>query len=117
MKAPGRQFIISSVGASRMADQAFPPGPRAGDRHTAFFADPMIDHLLRAVVTLTMEVSVTRERVRTLEALLAESGSLDRANADDHVPDDEEAAYRARQRSKLIDDILGPMVSRLSKPG
>jgi peptidoglycan hydrolase-like protein with peptidoglycan-binding domain len=97
-----------------MTDPAFPPGPRPGDRHTAFFADPMIDHLLRAVVTLTMEVSVTRERVRTLEALLAETG-FDPARADNYVPDDAEAAHRARQRSKLIDDILGPMVSRLSK--
>lgn len=99
-----------------MTDPAFPPGPRPGERHTAFFADPMIDHLLRAVVTLTMEVSVTRERVRTLEALLARTGSLDPAVADQHEPDDAEAAYRAGQRNKLIEEILGPMVSRLSKP-
>ena len=98
-----------------MTDPAFPPGPRPGDRHTAFFADPMIDHLLRAVVTLTMELSVTRERLRTLEALLAETGGHDVARADSHVPDDAESSYRARQRSKLIDDILGPMVSRLSQ--
>ena len=76
----------------------------------------MIDHLLRAVVTLTMEVSATRERLRTLEALLAENGGVDTARADSYVPDDAETAYRARQRSKLIDDILGPMVDRLSKP-
>jgi hypothetical protein len=93
----------------------FPAGPRPGERDTAFFADPMIDHLLRAVVTLTMELSVTRERMRTLEALLAESGTTAPGAADRHEPDNAEAALRARQRSKLIEDILGPMVSRLSR--
>ena len=75
----------------------------------------MIDHLLRAVVTLTMEASVTRERVRTLEALLVESGALKPGAADDHRPDNAETAERGRQRMKLIDDILGPMASRLGK--
>lgn len=100
-----------------MADATFPPGPRPGERHTAFFADPMIDHLLRAVVTLTMEVSVTRERVRTLEALLAESVGFDPAEAERFVPGEAEAAYRAQQRNKLIEEILGPMVSRLASTG
>jgi hypothetical protein len=96
---------------------AFPAGPKPGDRDTAFFADPMIDHLLRAVVSLTMEVSVTRERLRTLEELLAESGALAQGRADSFEPDTAEAAHRAGQRGKLIADILGPIVSRLSQDG
>ncbi len=92
-----------------------PAGPRPGERDTAFFPDPMIDHLLRAVVTLAMEVSVSRERVQALEALLAERGLLDPCAVDQHLPDDEEASRRARQRNKLIEDVLGPMVSRLAK--
>ncbi|MBC7522203.1 MAG: hypothetical protein H7268_14070 [Sandarakinorhabdus sp.] len=101
-----------------MADTAaFPAGPRPGERDTAFFKDPMIDHLLRAIVTLTMEVSVTRERVRTLEVLLAQGGAIDPAQADQYEPGSEEAADRARQRSKLTEEILGPIVSRLSRDG
>jgi hypothetical protein len=92
-----------------------PAGPKPGERDTAFFTDPMIDHLLRAIVTLTMEASVTRERLRTLESLLVESGGLRPGAADNHVPDTAETADRARLRMKLIDDILGPMASRLAK--
>ena len=94
---------------------AFPAGPRPGERDTAFFKDPMIDHLLRAIVTLTMEVSVTRERMRTLEELLAQGGAIGRGQADQYEPGSEEAADRGRQRSKLIEEILGPIVSRLSR--
>jgi hypothetical protein len=96
---------------------AFPAGPKPGERDTAFFKDPMIDHLLRAIVTLTMEVSVTRERLRTLEALLAQGGAIESGQADGYEPGSEEAADRARQRSKLIEEILGPIVSRLSRDG
>lgn len=92
-----------------------PAGPRPGPRDTSFFDDPMVDHLLRAVVTLTMELSVTRERMRTLELLLAESGTLVPGHVDDYAPEHEEAAARAQSRAKLIDDILGPMVSRLGQ--
>jgi len=95
--------------------QEFPAGPRPAERDTGFFQDPMIDHLLRAVVTLAMEVSVSRERVQTLEALLAARGLLDAASVDQHVPGEKEAIRRATQRSRLIEDILGPMVSRLSR--
>ncbi len=97
------------------SETRFPAGPKPGERDTAFFKDPMTDHLLRAVVTLAMETSVTRERLRTLEALLEKAGSLEAGNADNYQPDAAEAAYRAGQRSKLIDDILGPIVSRLAR--
>ena len=51
-----------------------PAGPRPGDRHVGFFDDPITDHLLRAVVTLASELSVTRDRLATVETLLAQAG-------------------------------------------
>lgn len=102
---------------SASLEPALPAGPKPGERDTAFFPDPMIDHLLRAVVTLTMEVSVNRERVRTLETLLAQCSDFDPAKADAYEPNAEEAARRAQQRDKIIGDILGPMVNRLSRDG
>lgn len=95
---------------------AFPAGPKAGERDTAFFDDPMIDHVLRAIITLAMEVSVSRERVRTLEALLFESGVITSDAANNFKPDSAEAKLRAEDRDKLITDILGPIVTRLSRP-
>jgi len=92
-----------------------PAGPRPGPRDTAFFEDPMIDYLLRAVVTLTQELSVTRDRLRSLEAMMAEAGQLDR-HALDHrnVPAGEERE-RIAARARLVSDVLGPMVSRLAE--
>ena len=99
-----------------MTSTNLPTGPRPGPQDTAFFDDPMIDHLLRAVGTLTMELSVTRDRLRSPEALMAESGQLAPAALNTrNVPAPEEL-QRVEARTKLVTDVLGPMVSRLSQP-
>jgi hypothetical protein len=92
----------------------FPAGPRPAPRDTSFFSDPMIDHLLRAVVSLTMELSVTRDRLQSVETALEALTDFERAKIDalQLAPDVEQA--RARQRRALIEEILGPMVSRLA---
>ncbi|WP_439534113.1 hypothetical protein [Polymorphobacter sp.] len=94
--------------------ETFPTGPRPGERDTSFFVDPMIDHLLRAVVTLTQELSVTRERLQTLELSLESLTTIDRTRLDAFTPPPEIDQQRAQQRRALIDSILGPMVSRLA---
>ncbi len=93
----------------------FPQGPRAGERHTTFFDDPMKEHLLRGLITVSMELSVTRERVATLEALLAETGVIAAGQADAYQPAAEDAAARSGQREKLIESVLGPLLESLSK--
>jgi hypothetical protein len=94
---------------------ALPAGPRPGDRHIGFFDDPITDHLLRAVVTLASELSVTRDRLATVEALLAQAGVLDRAAIDRRLPEGEEAVAREAARQKLISDLLAPLVSSLGR--
>jgi hypothetical protein len=92
-----------------------PAGPKPGPRDTAFFEEPMIDHLLRAVVTLTQELSVTRDRLRSLEAVLAEKGQLEQGVIDNRqVPADEER-QRVAARGQLVRDVLGPMINRLGE--
>ena len=99
-----------------MSSNEFPTGPRPGDRDTTFLEDPVVDHLLRAVVTLTMEVSVSRERIATLEGELAKQGVLSGSAIDTAMPDAEEQKRRAAARAKLIQDVLGPLVAKLSRP-
>ncbi|NVE93470.1 hypothetical protein [Altererythrobacter lutimaris] len=94
-----------------------PVGPRAGDRETTFFDDPVKDHLLRSLVTVTMELSVTRDRLASLEALLKESGVVSADALDTLQPDMETARLREAARSKLIEDVLGPLMRRLAKEG
>ena len=93
----------------------FPAGPKPGERHRTFLDDPVSDHLLRAVVTLSMELSVSRERVKTLETLLVESGALPAGAADAFEPSNEEAVARGAERNALISAILGPIAEDLSK--
>ncbi|XUU60532.1 hypothetical protein ACRAQ6_13375 [Erythrobacter sp. HA6-11] len=92
-----------------------PAGPRAGERETTFFDDPVKDQLLRSLVTVTMELSVTRDRLASLEALLTESGVVSADALDAREPDMESARVREAARSKLIEDVLGPLVRRLAK--
>lgn len=91
------------------ATPQFPEGPKAGDRNTTFFDDPMKDHLLRAVVTLAMELSVARERTSTLEQLLIGKGLIAAGETDGFEPDNKENMARAQQRNTLISSILDPI--------
>ncbi|MEM6585105.1 MAG: hypothetical protein AAF692_05070 [Pseudomonadota bacterium] len=93
----------------------FPEGPRPGDRHTTFFDDPLKEHLLRGLITVSMELSVTRERVATLEALLVETGAIKAGQADAYQPPIEDAAARGEAREKLIESVLGPLLESLAK--
>ncbi|AOL23991.1 hypothetical protein Ga0102493_112994 [Erythrobacter litoralis] len=99
-----------------MSETALPEGPRAGDRHTTFTDDPVKEHLLRGLVTVAMELSVTRERVATLEALLVENGVLDQGAADAYEPAGEDAGKRAAEREKLVAAILAPIMESLARP-
>lgn len=100
-----------------MSESEFPAGPRAGDRNTTFFDDPVKEHLLRGLVTVSMELSVTRDRLATLEALLAEAGLIEAGKADSYEPPLEDAAMRGAQRQKLVENVLGPLLESLSEQG
>ena len=100
-----------------MSETPFPQGPRAGDRNTTFTDDPVKEHLLRGLVTVAMELSVTRERVATLEALLVENGLVDAGAADAYEPAGEDAAARAERRDRLVRSILAPLLESLDKEG
>lgn len=94
--------------------EELPKGPRSAERHTTFFDDPIKEHLLRGLITVSMELSVTRERVATLEALLVEAGVIREGAGDAFEPAAEDATRRAEQRQRLIESVLGPLVESLA---
>jgi hypothetical protein len=98
-----------------MSSDDLPQGPRAGDRHTTFFDDPVKEHLLRGLITVSMELSVTRERVTTLETLLTEAGVIEAGEADAYQPAPDDARGRGEAREKLIESVLGPLLESLAK--
>ena len=95
-------------------DAALPAGPKPGDRHVTFFDDPLKDHLLRAVITLAGELSVTRERLDSLEAELAQHGALNRVALNQRLPDTVTAQQREAARQKLLHSLLAPLIAGLS---
>ena len=98
-----------------MSADDLPQGPRPGERHTTFFDDPVKEHLLRGLITVSMELSVTRERVATLEALLEQAGVIESGQADAYQPAMEDAAIRGEARERLIESVLGPLLESLAK--
>lgn len=91
----------------------FPAGPKPGPRDTTFFDDPVKDGLIRAVITLATELSVTRERMRSLELVLQNSGALSADAIDQLSLETAEEQARAAERGRLIKDLIGPIASRL----
>lgn len=70
------------------------------------FSDPAIDKVLGIALSLASELSVVRERLDTLERLLAKQGVLERAAIEGFEPSPAEKAERARQRAEYLDRVL-----------
>lgn len=109
-----------TMGASNMGDTPanigdLPKGPRPGDRNTAFFDDHMADDLLRGIMTLAAELSVTRERLDSIEILLAQKGGIGRDDIDALQLDIATERQRAVNRTQLIDSLLSPMAQRMAQ--
>lgn len=101
--------------ADTAAQDAFPAGPKPGDRTVTFLENPIVDQMLRSMVTLTMELSVTRERMRAMEQVLEAQGlAVTQAIETLELSPEEDDARRA-QREKLIADVLGPIIARLEQ--
>ena len=70
-----------------------------------------IDKLGQALMTLTQELWVMKDRQRVLEALLEEAGIVAPAAIDRHEPDAELSEQLAAERRRLIDAVLGTLQS------
>ena len=68
--------------------------------------DEDVDRLGQALIALTQEVWVLRDRQRILEAALEQAGVLDQAVIDAYSPDAKLAESLARERQQLIDNAL-----------
>jgi hypothetical protein len=71
-----------------------------------FFDNPDIDRLLTIVWAIAGELAVARERIDTLERVLARHRLLDRAEIESFSPSAEEAAERGRLQVEYIARLL-----------
>ncbi|MEJ2119149.1 MAG: hypothetical protein P8Z76_00300 [Alphaproteobacteria bacterium] len=105
MKTPDVQWV-REMGAEHET------GPRA---EQTFFEDPAIDRVLGVTMALASEVYVLRDRLRALEARLAEAGVVAQ-DALDAEPSPDELAANAADReafvAHLMSNLLGEQVSK-----
>lgn len=71
-----------------------------------FFADPGMEALVSTLVTLTSEVWVLRERVMTLEHLLADRRVVERGAVDDFTVSGADAENRDAEASAFVARVL-----------
>ncbi len=81
-----------------------------------FFPDPNVDRVLGVVMELAGEVYVLRDRLRTVEKLLEERGTLSRADIDAYEPSADERAQRLADRDDFIQRIVAPLTSQADSP-
>ncbi len=81
-----------------------------------FFPDPNVDRVLGVVMELAGEVYVLRDRLRTVEKLLEERGTLSRADIDAYEPSADERAQWLADRDDFVQRIVAPLTSQADSP-
>ncbi|MFE0425111.1 hypothetical protein [Streptomyces sp. NPDC058953] len=84
---------------------------RVRDGQMVFFEDPAVDRLLGTILALAGEIYVQRDRIRVLERLLTENGTLPAGAAESYVIPDEAAAEWRTERDAFFDRVLTPLAA------
>ena len=71
-----------------------------------YFSDPAIDKLLSIVMTLAGELSVTRDRLDTVERLIETHELFDRTTIENYEPDEPAQSERDERRRRYIERVL-----------
>lgn len=79
---------------------------RARGARPYYFENPDIDRLMTIVMSVLEEVSVTRERLDTIERLLDAKGTISRADIDAYLPDELSDEQREAQRQQMLARVL-----------
>jgi polyhydroxyalkanoate synthesis regulator phasin len=82
------------------------PRLKAKGRRPYFFDDPAIDKLLTIAMALAGELAVARERLDTVERILAQKGLLTPDEIDAYRPDEASKEERAAWRADYIARVL-----------
>ena len=75
-------------------------------KRPSFFEAPGVDYLMHMVMVLTQELSVTRDRLDTLERLVEEKGVLERAEFSQFSPDQGCLEDREKNRQALLKNLF-----------
>jgi len=77
-----------------------------GDPEQTFFKDPALDRALAMILAIAAELAVTKDRLRALEVLLENGGTISAGALDGYRPKPEEAAALAVERNALVQQLI-----------
>jgi len=89
----------------------------AKGRRPQYFSDPAIDKLLWITVTLMEELSVTRERLDTVERLLDRKRVVARRDIENFHGSPAEEAERTVERNAYVDRVMRVLQTEIEEMG
>ena len=78
-------------------------------KRPSFFEAEGVDYLMHMVMVLSQELSVTRDRLDTLEHLVEDKGLLKRTEFNEFIPDQATLEEREKNRHELIGSLFSVM--------
>ena len=87
----------------------------AKGRKPLYFSDPAIDKLLWMTMTLMEELSVTRDRLDTVERLLEGKRVLRRRDIESFVPAEPAGTERANRRAAFVERMMRAVEAELEE--
>lgn len=121
-RSTGSRAAAASPSTARTGS-APPPAPAARvrlarvakGRKPQYFADPAVDKLLAITMTLAAELSVTRDRLDTVERLLAKRRVLALDDIESFEPDPAAEAQRETRRQAYLERVLRAVQGELEE--
>jgi hypothetical protein len=92
-----------------MSESSNRPAPKG--QRPYYFDDPTVDQLHSALLAVTQELAVARERIDSLERILESTGHLDRSAFEHLTLTDAATSERAALRAALVARVLEPFVA------
>lgn len=121
-KSPIRPRTASSARPARRRGATAPASPIAPrlarvakGKKPLYFSDPAIDKLLWMTMTLMEELSVTRDRLDTVERLLEGRRLLRRGDIESYIPRGEAERERAARRAAYIERMMRAVEAELEE--
>jgi hypothetical protein len=97
---------------------ANPPGARAPlPPEQIFFDEPAIDRLLGMIMTLSAEVWVLSDRMKSIESILERKDVITRSDIDSFQPDEATSQAIAADRAAFAKALMDHVISRQQSRG
>lgn len=90
---------------------------KADTDQAVFLGNPVMDNMMTSMIALGAEVWSNRRRMRIIEKLLEEHGSVTNEMIEAYAPSDEEQAAELAERDAFIERAFGSLARETKQEG